>query len=52
VPLFVFSFLALLSNVAVLCFMVYKIAKTKRNPYLGELYTDLKKYKEVKILAE
>ena len=52
VPLFVFSLLALLSNVAVLVFMVYKIAKTKRNPYLGELYTDLKKYKEVKALAE
>ena len=49
--LFVFSFLALLSNVAVIVYMIYKVAKTKRNPYTTELYTDLKKYKEVKEMA-
>lgn len=32
--------------------MIWKVLKTKRNPYLGELYTDLKKYNEIKILAE
>lgn len=44
--------LALLSNVAVIIYMVYKVVKTKRNPYKGELYTDLKEYKEIKALAE
>lgn len=52
VPLFIFSLVALLANVAVFVYMIYKTAKTKRNPYLGELYTDLEKYKEVKELAE
>lgn len=51
-PLFAFSFVALVSNIAVFIYMIYKIGKTKRNPYLGELYTDLGKYKEVKSLAE
>ena len=32
--------------------MIYKVAKTKRNPYLGELYTDLKEHKEIGALAE
>ena len=32
--------------------MIYKAKKTKRNPYKDELYIDLKKYKEVKVLAE
>jgi hypothetical protein len=50
--LFIVSFLALASNIAVLVYMIYKAVKTKRNPYLGELYTDLKKYQEVKVLAE
>ena len=50
--LFIFSFLALLVNIAVFVYMIYKVVKTKKNPYLGELYTDLKKYKEVKALAE
>ncbi len=44
--------LALASNVAVFVYMIYKVIKTKRNPYLGELYTDNKKYLEVKALAE
>ena len=50
--LFIVSFLALASNVAVIIYMIYKVVKTKRNPYLKELYTDLKKYQEVKGLAE
>ncbi len=52
VPLFIFSFLALAANVAVLVYMIYKSVKTKRNPYKGELYTDLKKYQEIKALVE
>ena len=32
--------------------MIYRIMKTKKNPYKGELYSDLEKYKEVKALAE
>jgi hypothetical protein len=52
IPLFAFSLAALLANVAVFVYMIYKVVKTKRNPYLGELYTDLNKYKEVKALAE
>lgn len=50
--LFIFSFLALLANIGVLVYMIYKVKKTKRNPYKGELYTDLAKYKEVKALAK
>ena len=49
--LFVVSLLALLSNIAVFVYMVYKIAKTRRNPYTGELFTDLNQYKEIKALA-
>ena len=49
--LFGFSLLALLSNVAVIIYMIYKVIKTKRNPYLAELYTDLAKCKEVKEMA-
>ncbi len=51
-PLFIFGLLALLSNVAVFIYMIYKVVKTKRNPYKGELYIDLKGYQEVKALAE
>lgn len=51
-PLFIFSLLSLLSNIAVIAYMIYKVIKTKKNPYMGELYTDLEKYKEVKALAE
>lgn len=50
--LFMASLLALLANIAVFVFMVYRIAKTKKNPYKEELYTGLKKYKEIKALAE
>lgn len=50
--LFYVSLAALVSNIAVFIYMIYKVAKTKRNPYLGELYSDLEKFKEVKVLAE
>lgn len=50
--MFFWSFAALLSNIAVLAYMIRKVKKTGRNPYKGELYTDLKKYREVKALAE
>ncbi|MGF6376567.1 hypothetical protein M2140_001644 [Clostridiales Family XIII bacterium PM5-7] len=49
---FIVSFLALAANVAVLGYMIYKWRKTGRNPYKGELYTDLKAYQEVNALAE
>lgn len=51
-PLFIFSLLALLSNVAIIVYMIYKAKKTKLSPYKAELYVDLKKYQEVKALAE
>ncbi|MEN6418258.1 MAG: DUF5692 family protein [Clostridiaceae bacterium] len=44
--------LALAVNVAVLVYMIYKVVKTKRNPYKAELYTDLREYKAIKALAE
>jgi hypothetical protein len=44
--------LALAANVAVLAYMIYKVAKTKRNPYAGELYSDLAAYQKIKALAE
>lgn len=50
-PLFIFSFAALVSNIAVFVYMIYKVAKTKRNPYLGELFTDLKGYSKIKALS-
>jgi hypothetical protein len=50
--MFIFSFAALFVNVVVLVFMIYKAVKTKRNPYKAELYIDMKKYQEVKALAE
>lgn len=50
--LFGTSLVALLANIAVFAYMIYKVVKTKRNPYTSELYTDLKCYKEVKELAE
>ena len=52
IPLFGFSLASLLSNIAVLIYMIYKVVKTKRNPYLGELYTELEKYQEINSLAE
>ena len=49
---FIFSLAALIVNAAVAAFMIYKIVKTKRNPYTAELYTDNSKYQEIKALAE
>ncbi|WP_320128244.1 DUF5692 family protein [uncultured Sphaerochaeta sp.] len=49
--LFLVSLLALVANIAVLVFMVYKIIKTHRNPYKAELYTDLACYKTIKAEA-
>lgn len=51
-PMFIISLIALLSNVALFIYMIYKVVKTKRNPYKAELYTDLKAYKDVAALAE
>ncbi len=45
--LFTFSFVALVVNIAVFIYMIYKIGKTKRNPYLGELYTDLENIRKL-----
>ncbi|AUN14382.1 DUF5692 family protein [Paraclostridium sordellii] len=50
--LFTVSLIALLANIALFAYMIYKVIKTKRNPYKGELYTDLKCYEEVKAFAE
>ncbi|MGO5053304.1 DUF5692 family protein [Lachnospiraceae bacterium LCP25S3_G4] len=50
--LFIASFLALAANIAVFVYMIYKIKKTRKNPYKQELYSDLSKYQEVKQLAE
>lgn len=50
--MFIMSLLALLANVAVFIYMVYRIVRTKKNPYTGELYADHKKYQEIKALAE
>ncbi|MBB6625473.1 hypothetical protein H7E67_18845 [Clostridium gasigenes] len=50
--LFSVSLVALLANIAVFGYYIYKIVKTKRNPIKAELYTDLKSYKEIKSLAE
>ena len=51
-PLFFWSCAALVANIAVVIYMIYKVVKTKRNPYTSELYTDLKEYREIKALAE
>ncbi|MGL4773389.1 MAG: DUF5692 family protein, partial [Clostridium sp.] len=50
--LFLVSFIALVANIAVFGYHIYKVVKTKRNPITQELYTDLECYKEVKELAE
>jgi len=49
--LFVVSLLAMVANIAVFGYMIYKYKKTKRNPYLGELYTDLAEHKQIKALG-
>lgn len=40
----VLSVAAFAVNLAVFVYMIYKVIKTKRNPYSGELYTDLSAY--------
>ncbi|MCK9191889.1 MAG: DUF5692 family protein [Sphaerochaetaceae bacterium] len=47
VALMIAGSLSLVANIAVAVYMIYKVVKTKRNPYVGELYTDLACYKEV-----
>ncbi|GEM_PF-4208346 len=46
----ILSVIALGSNIAVFIYMIYKMKKTKRNPYKEELYTDLDKFKEIKMM--
>jgi len=45
--LFIVSAIALVSNVAVLVYEIYKVAKTRRNPLKDELYVDLKAYQTI-----
>jgi len=46
------SFVSLVANVAVLGYMVFKMITHRRNPYSGEIYTDLRGYKEIKNMME
>lgn len=51
----IYTMLGILSlsvNLAVFVYMIYKVLKTKRNPYTQELYIDLKEYVEIKSLAD
>lgn len=50
--MFVVSFIALLSNIGIFVFMIYRIKVSKNNPYKGELFSDLNVYKKIKALAE
>jgi hypothetical protein len=43
--------LALAANAALVIYMIYKIIKTKRNPYKGDLYIDNPQYIEIKSLG-
>jgi len=43
---------ALAFNFGVFVYMIYKVAKAKKNPYTNDIYTDLKAYKHIKELAE
>lgn len=51
-PLWIFSIVSLAANVLVFAYMIRQMQKTKRNPYLGELYTELESYQAVYELAE
>jgi hypothetical protein len=42
--LFIISAIALLSNIALIAYHVYKMVKSKRNPLKDEIYTDLESY--------
>ena len=44
--------LSLAANVAVFVYMMYRVAKQKKNPYTNEIYTDLKEYKEIRSFAD
>ena len=44
--------LSLCSNAAVVIFMIYKIKKTGRNPYKGELYIDHPQYKKIRDMSD
>jgi len=46
-PMILLSVLSLSANVAVLCFQIYQMRKTKKNPLKEELYIDLKSYRKV-----
>ncbi len=50
--LFAVSVVALVANIVVFGYMIYEVVQTKKNPYLNELYTDLRQYKEIRALAE
>ncbi|MGB7595925.1 MAG: DUF5692 family protein [Erysipelotrichaceae bacterium] len=43
------SILSLSANVAVLCFQIFMMKKTKKNPLKEELYSGLKSYTEVMV---
>lgn len=45
--LFIVSTLALVSNVALIIYHIYKTVKNKRNPLKEEVYTDLKSYQMI-----
>lgn len=44
-PMFVISLLALVANIMLVGYHVYKIVRYKRNPVKGEVYSDSKAYK-------
>jgi hypothetical protein len=46
--LFTISAIALIANIALIIYHVYKIVKTKRNPLKDEIYTDLRSYQLIK----
>ncbi len=48
----IFASAALLVNLGVVSYMVYKVVKTKRNPYKEDLYTDLRAYKNIEAMAQ
>ena len=48
---FAVSFISLLSNMAIVIYMIYKWKRTKRNPYTSEVFADLEGSKKVKALS-
>ena len=48
---FIVSLVSLLSNVAIVCFMIYKWRTTGRNPYTSEVYTDMKESQAIRAMA-